>query len=176
MKSYLGKLFFSTYCIFTILFGVVIAIHAEQDGTQTIYTTIPAKIDLTVGEHGSVTIDGEKYTKGDHLVQYDVNWPISLCPDEGYSISEVLLDGKNITYRISDDVILVGEITDDAKLTVYFKVNGKSADGQSINRDNNMMKTIGNIVPNTSDRNIQWLELLLMSTLVGLTCFRRLRK
>ena len=78
-------------------------------------------VTLSIGQNGSVTADGIKYTgdasfdkSADNVVTY------TITPDSGYRIECVLYNGKNVTASVSDGVFTAPALTGDTVLTVRF--------------------------------------------------------
>jgi hypothetical protein len=105
-----------------MLLTMLCSIPAFADGGNTTLTAkVPCAVKLSIGENGSVTVDGTKYT-GDASFQKDLDSVVSytITPDSGYEINSVLYNGENVTASVSDGVYTAPALTDNATLTVLF--------------------------------------------------------
>ena len=90
-------------------------------GNTTLTVKVPCTVTLSIGENGSVTVDGTKYT-GDASFQKELDTVVSytITPDSGYEINSVLYNGENVTASVSGGVYTAPALTDNATLTVLF--------------------------------------------------------
>lgn len=119
MKSKV-KLFsaFLAVMLFITAFGTT----ALADGGNTTLTAkVPCTVTLSIGENGSVTVDGTKYI-GDASFQKDPDTVVAyaITPDSGYEINSVLYNGENVTSSVSGGVYTAPALTGNVTLTVLF--------------------------------------------------------
>ena len=105
-----------------MLLTTLFSVTAFADGGNTTLTAkVPCTVTLSIGENGSVTVDGTKYT-GDASFQKDPDTVVSysITPDSGYEINSVLYNGENVTASVSGGVYTAPALADNATLTVLF--------------------------------------------------------
>ena len=104
-----------------LLSGLNMTAHADTEGSQTITTTVPCTVMLEIGEHGSVTADGTKYT-GKASFQREPGAVLTyiITPDSGYEFSKVSYNGKDVTSAVKSGRYKAAALKDNVKLTVRF--------------------------------------------------------
>ena len=105
-----------------MLLTTLFSVTAFADGGNTTLTAkVPCTVTLGIGENGSVTVDGTKYT-GDTSFQKDLDTVVSysITPDSGYEINSVLYNGVNVTASVSGGVYTAPALTNNATLTILF--------------------------------------------------------
>jgi hypothetical protein len=102
-------------------FAAVTANHTldvtfEADETPTTYT-----ITFTIGEHGTVTYNGEAVTTS-VTVNENAEPAFTITPESGYRVASVILDGEtNVTNDLVENVYTFAAITADHTLAVTFE-------------------------------------------------------
>ena len=130
LNRLVGVLFFC--CL--LLFGYSTPALADSGGSQIITVTVPCTVRLEIGNHGSVTVDGTKYT-GNASFQKDLESLVTytITPDSGYEISEVTYDGKDVTASAKSGTYNATALTGNVTLKVTFvKKAGTPTDPTSL--------------------------------------------
>ena len=112
---------FSAFMMVIILIQVFPISAFAESGNTTVTTTVPCTVKLCIGENGSVTVDGTRYT-GNASFQKDLASVVSytITPDNDYEINSVLYNGENVTASVSGGVYTAPALTGNATLTVLF--------------------------------------------------------
>ena len=116
----IARLFSAFMMVIILTQGFSIPAFAES-GDTTVTTTVPCTVTLSIGENGSVTVDGTRYT-GKASFQKDLDTVVSytITPDSDYEINSVLYNGENVTASVSGGVYTAPALTGNATLTVLF--------------------------------------------------------
>ncbi len=130
---------------FVLMFPLSAVRASDQTDVTTIKTTVPDThvVLLDIGKHGSVFINGKRYTHADKEVSIErlakQNYVIKA--DTGWQIESVRYgqDGAQETVKLSKDSFTAAAVSgDDNKLTVIFRgnpENGKTSMGDADTTD-----------------------------------------
>lgn len=93
---------------------------AEKGGVQTITTAVPCTVTLTVGTHGSVTVNGTSYRgRAVFPAAWGEGLTLAFTPDSGYGLSAVRFGGTDVTALVKDGRY-TATLTEDLTVTVDF--------------------------------------------------------
>lgn len=102
-----GK-FFAAVVMLCLCFMITEPVQAGTEEKSTELTTqIPDEhlVNLDIGKHGSVIVDGKKYTgKQEIKVRRLEAQTYQVKPDSGYQADKVLYDGKTVKLTVSGSV------------------------------------------------------------------------
>lgn len=139
--------------------------YADTGGTQRIETTVPCTVTLDVGEHGSVIVDGTRYTGGGSF-RRDVGAVVtySIEPDNGYEIAEMTYGAANVTAESKGGTYRAKPLEGDVTVAVTFS-KAASADGPSSSLragDSALSRGATSVLAQTGDSTLLGVLLMLL--------------
>ena len=81
---------------------------------------------INVGINGSVTINGETVSNSSYKLRLKggEDYTISITPDNGYQIQQLLVDGNNVTSEISSNSYIIKNLSADITISATFETIG----------------------------------------------------
>lgn len=121
------KLLFSLFLVMLVI-SIAAPVSAEASDGTVISTVVPQKYTITfhIDGGGSVECDGITYKSGDTIqVEEGTDVAFKLQPPDGYKLKSVSYNGQDVTKQVSDGVVAVKSVQQNATLSVIFtKIGG----------------------------------------------------
>ena len=127
------KAFNIRYAISTVLLLVLFNVNTvfANASSMTLTVQMPYGVEISVGEHGKVSVDGIKYT-GNATLMKDLGSEITyeVSANLLYKIDKVLYNGEDVTAKLADGKFTAPALTENAtfKATFKFIIGGGSSE------------------------------------------------
>lgn len=113
---------FSLFSTVLLLFSLNINAISAGASSLTLSVQIPCEVDISVGEHGKVNVDGTEYTGNAKIVKdFDSVVTYEVCANFLYVLDKVLYNGTDITGELVDGKYTASALTGNATFSATFK-------------------------------------------------------
>lgn len=113
---------FSLFSTVLLLFSLNINAISAGASSLTLSVQIPCEVDISVGEHGKVNVDGTEYTGNAKIVKgFDSVVTYEVSANFLYVIDKVLYNGTDITGELVDGKYTASALTGNATFSATFK-------------------------------------------------------
>lgn len=113
---------FSLFSTVLLLFSLNINAISAGASSLTLSVQIPCEVDISVGEHGKVNVDGTEYTGNAKIVKdFDSVVTYEVSANFLYVIDKVLYNGTDITGELVDGKYTTSALTGNATFSATFK-------------------------------------------------------
>ena len=125
------RIFALIFCCLA-LFALAPSAGAAPGGAMKITVSVPFKVTLDIGEHGSVTVGGKTYKRGDTIyAEPGAELVFTFAPESGYEIEKAFYGSEDITEAAKSGIYRAAAADGDITLTVSFKKKSVPSGGGS---------------------------------------------